>query len=279
MSLTIKNLSVSLGERLILQDVNLEILPRKTHVLMGPNGSGKSTLAQVLMGNTSYEVRSAKCELRINKKDITKLKPDERGREGLFLAFQNPVAIPGVNVANLLKMAYQLKKSTNKQINKLSNQQIKKTHNPALSIWEFNEMLVKKAKTLGIPQEFLRRSLNEQFSGGEKKKLEMLQAVVLEPKYAIFDEIDTGLDVDALKIVAEGISQLKNQGTGVLLITHYQRILKFVKPDSVHILVGGKIVKEGNYKLAQDVEKSGYKKWIGDKSQIQSSNFKSNPKS
>lgn len=259
MSLTIKNLSVSLGERLILNDVNLEILPGKTHVLMGPNGSGKSTLAQVLMGNTSYEVRSMKYEVRINGKDINKLEPDERGREGLFLAFQNPVAIPGVNVANLLKMAYQLLKETRKEVYNL--QKINKLHNPIFSVWEFNEMLVKKAKLLDIPQEFLRRSLNEQFSGGEKKKLEMLQAVVLEPKYAIFDEIDTGLDVDALKIVADGISQLRKRGTGVLLITHYQRILKFVKPDFVHILVGGKIVKEGNYKLAEEVERSGYKKW------------------
>ncbi len=154
MSLTIKNLSVSLGERLILKDVNLEILPGKTHVLMGPNGSGKSTLAQVLMGNLSYQIRSfdsaqdksKNYELRINGKDITKLKPDERGREGLFLAFQNPVAIPGVNVANLLKMAYQLRKQTteNRQQKTKEKNIPKKTHNPALSVWEFNEMLVKR---------------------------------------------------------------------------------------------------------------------------------------
>ncbi len=270
MSLIIKNLSVSLGEKIILKDVNLEILPGKTHVLMGPNGSGKSTLAQVLMGNPNYELGIKNYELRIDKKDITKMKPDERGREGLFLAFQNPVAIPGVNVANLLKMAYQLKKQTTDNLPAQAGKQQKpkdkilptKTYNPALSVWEFNEMLVKKAKSLYIPQEFLRRSLNEQFSGGEKKKLEMLQAVVLEPKYAIFDEIDTGLDVDALKIVADGISKLKKQGTGVLLITHYQRILKFVKPDFVHILVGGKIAEEGDYKLAQEIEKSGYKRWV-----------------
>ncbi|MBI4991345.1 ABC transporter ATP-binding protein [Candidatus Gottesmanbacteria bacterium] len=200
-------------------------------------------------------------ELKINGKDIKNLKPDERAREGLFLAFQNPVAIPGVSVANLLKTAYQIIQSTNYPINKLSNQQIKKTYNPALSVWEFNEMLVEKAKKLGIPQEFLRRSLNEAFSGGEKKKLEMLQALVLEPKYAIFDEIDTGLDVDALKIVAKAIDELKKTGCGVVVITHYQRILKFAKPDFVHILVKGKIVASDGGKLAQTVEKSGYKKW------------------
>ena len=206
------------------------------------------------MGNPSYEIKNQKSKIKINERNILNLKPDERGREGLFLAFQNPVAIPGVTVANLLKTAYQLKKSTSKQI--------KKTHTPALSVWEFNEMLVKKAKSLDIPQEFLRRGLNDQFSGGEKKKLEMLQALVLEPKYAIFDEIDTGLDVDALKTVASGIQKLKSQGTGVLLITHYQRNLRFVKPDFVHILVSGKIIAEGNFKLAEEIEKSGYKQWI-----------------
>ncbi len=262
MSLTIKNLSVSLAEKTILQGITLEIFLGKVHALMGPNGSGKSTLAQVIMGNENYKLPIANCQLLIDKKNIKNLKPDERAREGLFLAFQNPVAIPGVNMANLLKTAYQLKKSTNYPIYKSDNQQIRKLHNPALSVWEFNEMLVKKAKGLGIPQEFLRRSLNEQFSGGEKKQLEMLQAVVLSPAYAIFDEIDTGLDVDALKIVAVGVSNLKKEGTGILIITHYQRILKYVKPDFVHILVKGKIVDSGSYKLAQEVERNGYKKWL-----------------
>ena len=240
---------------------------------MGPNGSGKSTLAGVLMGNPSYELRIKNLELRIDKKNIIGLKPDERARAGLFLAFQNPISIPGVNVANLLKTAYQLNKEQ-----RTKNKEQKKTYNPALSVWKFNEILVKKAKALGIPQEFLRRSLNEEFSGGEKKKLEMLQAWILSPKYAVFDEIDTGLDVDALKIVARGITKLKKEKTGILIITHYLRILKYVKPDFVHILVNGEIVKSGGYKLAEIVEKNGYKKWTINKSQIQSPNIKSNPK-
>lgn len=262
MSLSINNLSVSISNREILHKISLEIFAGKIHVLMGPNGSGKSTLAGTIMGNTNYEVRSMKYELSINGKDISKLKPEERSGEGLFLAFQNPTAIPGVSIANLLKIAYQLRKLSNQPINQSTNKQIKMLHNPALSVWEFNEMLVKQAKTLGIPQEFLRRGLNDQFSGGEKKKLEMLQALILSPKYAIFDEIDTGLDVDALRTVASGIGRLKNGRSGILLITHYQRILKYVKPDYVHILVGGKIVEFGDYKLAQEVERNGYKKWL-----------------
>lgn len=258
MSLVIKNLSVVLGDRTILKSINLEIKQGKIHALMGPNGSGKSTLAQALMGSPNYELRSTNYELRINGKDIKDLKPDERGRLGLFLAFQNPVAIPGVSVANLLKTAYQLAKESKNQ--KVKN--AKKLYNPALSVWEFNEMLVNAAKTLGIPQEFLRKSLNEAFSGGEKKKLEMLQAAVLSPKFAIFDEIDTGLDVDALKVVASGINQLKKEGTGILVITHYLRILKYVKPDYVHILVNGQITESGSYKLAAEIEKKGYKKWL-----------------
>ena len=183
------------------------------------------------------------------------MRPDERARMGLFLAFQNPVGIPGVSVANLLRTAYSLK-TKNKD-----NKKKKTLHNPVLSVWEFNERLIKKAKRLGIPSEFLKRSLNEEFSGGEKKKLEMLQAIVLAPKYAIFDEIDTGLDVDALKVTSGGIEELRKEGTGILIITHYQRILRFVKPDFVHILIKGSIVATGDYKLAKEVEKNGYKNY------------------
>ncbi len=256
MSLLINNLSVYLDKRQILDGINLEVKQGTIHAIMGPNGSGKSTLAQALMGNSAYEIRSGKLE--VGKKDIRDLKPDEKAREGLFLAFQNPVAIPGVNVANLLKTAYQI---TKEPFDFAQGKQ-KKLYNPALSVWKFNEMLVEKAKKLGIPQEFLRRSLNEAFSGGEKKKLEMLQAVVLSPKYAIFDEIDTGLDVDALRIVARAIDELKRMGCGVLVITHYQRILKFAHPDFVHILVKGKIAVSGGEKLAIEVEKNGYRKWV-----------------
>ncbi|MBI4991361.1 ATP-binding cassette domain-containing protein, partial [Candidatus Gottesmanbacteria bacterium] len=234
MSLKIKNLSVSLGEKQILKDISLEVKPATIHAIMGPNGSGKSTLAQALMGNPNYKIQNPKSKIQINNKNIINYGPDDRAREGLFLAFQNPVAIPGVSVAKLLKTAYQLVKSKNKEsrhkvgIRNAVNAHSSQTasgHNPALSVWQFNEKLIEKAKRLGIPSEFLKRSLNEEFSGGEKKKLEMLQAIVLEPKYAIFDEIDTGLDVDALKVTSGGIEELRQKGTGILIITHYQRIL------------------------------------------------------
>jgi len=245
-SFKIKNLSVDLGKKQILKDITLEVQVGKLHALMGPNGSGKSTLGQTLMGNPNYEIKNKNANIKIDGKNLTNLKSDDRARLGLFLAFQNPISIPGVNVANLLKTAVNLIKKKSKQQN----------------VWEFNKLLVSKAKLLGIKQEFLSRSLNEEFSGGEKKKLEMLQAVVICPKFAIFDEIDTGLDIDALKVVARGLSQMKKQGTGILLITHYQRILRFVKPDFVHILVDGRIVESDGYKLAQTVEKNGYKKWV-----------------
>lgn len=256
MSLSIKNLSVDFGKKRILEDINLEIKNGKIHALMGPNGSGKSTFAQVLMGNPAYEIKNQKSKIKIDGKNILNWPADERARKGLFLSFQNPVPIPGVNVGNLLRTSVQ-----QKQTNKNKCQQIKRTHNPALNVWQFNEMLVKKAKSLNIPQEFLRRTLNEEFSGGEKKKIEMLQALVLTPKYAVFDEIDTGLDVDALKTVAQAIYQLKKEGCGIIIITHYQRILKFAKPDKVFILIKGKIVAEGDYKLALKIEENGYKEW------------------
>ena len=263
MSLKIINLFAALSDKLILKGINLAMNPGEVHVIMGPNGSGKSTLAGILMGNPAYKIKDQsvrqaqdeRSKIKINDKNIIDLRPDERARMGLFLAFQNPVGIPGVSVANLLRTAHSLK-TKNKD-----NKKKKTLHNPVLSVWEFNERLIEKAKKLGIPSEFLKRSLNEEFSGGEKKKLEMLQAIVLQPKYAIFDEIDTGLDIDALQIVACGIEQLKKEGTGILVITHYQRILKFAKPDYVHILVKGKIIESGDYKLAKEVEKNGYKRW------------------
>lgn len=229
---------------------------------MGPNGSGKSTLALALMGITNQELTMPagrqgvmNHELRMDGKNIKDLKPDERARLGLFLAFQNPVAIPGVSVANLLQTAY---RATHQEATK--NQKTV-THNPALNVWELNKMLVDKAQILDIPQEFLGRSVNDNFSGGEKKKLEILQALVLQPKYIIFDEIDTGLDVDALKIVSDCINNLSKKGAGILIITHYLRILKYLKPDFVHILADGKIVASGGYELAKAVEKTGYGKW------------------
>lgn len=251
MSLTVKHLSVFIKEKQILDDINLEILPGKVSVLMGPNGSGKTTLAGIIMGKPDNKLKIENAcptvrrgELKIGEKNISNLEADKRAKEGLFLAFQNPVAIPGVSVANILRVAYKAVKKKRK------------------SVSEFNEMLIKKAQKLTIRQDLLRRSLNEEFSGGEKKKLEMLQAMVLEPRYVIFDEIDAGLDIDAVKIISQEIFAMKKKGVGILLITHYQRILKYVRPDKVYVLIDGRIVKSGDYKLAQMVEKDGYKRWI-----------------
>src|SRR3990167_4482019 len=255
MSLTVKHLWASVAGKTILSDVSLEVKKGKVHALMGPNGSGKSTLAAVLMGNPAYEIDHSKTQININGKNITDLKVDERAKAGLFLAFQSPVSVPGITVANLLRTAIATVKGKNSQIKKPLK------HNPALSFAQFNQDLLEKAKSLNIGQELLRRSLNEDFSGGEKKKLEMLQAVVLSPSYAVFDEIDTGLDIDALKVVSDGIKALKEKSTGILIITHYQRILRYVKPDFVHILVGGRIVKSGPTELAEEIENKGYGKW------------------
>ncbi len=252
LKLKIKNLQVDVEGKEILKGISLEIASGEVHAIMGPNGSGKSTLAQAIMGHPNFKLKTQKSKLKIGQKDITNLKPNEKAKEGLFLAFQNPVAVPGVTVANFLKTAYQALKSTKGQSGKVAK------HNPSLSVWEFNERLVAKAKELALPQEFLRRSINDGFSGGEKKKVEMLQALVLEPKFAIFDEIDTGLDIDALKIVAYGIKKLKDRGCGILIITHYQRILKYIQPDFIHILINGKIVRSGGPKLAELLESKGY---------------------
>lgn len=254
MSLSVKNLSISLSKRLILQNIGLEITKGTVTALMGPNGSGKSTLAKTLMGITNQESGIRNYQLRMDGRNIRDRKPDERARLGLFLAFQNPIAIGGVNVANLLRTAFLSRKDNQRG-------KVKPAHNPALNVWDFNKMLVEKAKLLHIPKEFLGRYINEDFSGGEKKKMEMLQALILKPKYAIFDEIDTGLDIDSLKIVALGILELKKQNTGILIITHYLRILKYLKPDFVRVLINGRITASGGYKLAQKVEENGYGEW------------------
>ena len=239
--LTISNLHVAIGEKEIIKGLSLTIKSGEIHALMGPNGSGKSTLSYALMGHPGLEVRSGKIEA--GKKDIIDLKVDERAKLGLFLAFQNPLTVAGVPVASLLRTAYQ------------------KLHRDGqkFSVVEFNKELIAKAEQFGLDRSFLRRSLNDGFSGGEKKKVEMLQALTLKPKFVIFDEIDTGLDVDALKTVAHGVKLLVDQGSGVIIITHYQRILHHLKPDYVHILMDGRIVKSGDSSLAQRIEKEGYK--------------------
>jgi len=249
MSLQIKNLSASIADKKILNNISLEIKSKSITVLMGPNGSGKSTLAQVLMGHPGYNTQgSAKSEVLLDRIELLSLSAEKRAKLGLFLAFQNPISVPGVNVANLLRMA--------------SMEKHDKARKPDSNILEFNTKLLEKTKKLNIPKDLLRRGLNEDFSGGEKKKLEILQALVLNPKYAVLDEIDTGLDVDALKTVAQSIIELKKRGCGILIITHYQRILKFTKPDNVYILVDGQIKEKGNHMLAEYVEKNGYNKWL-----------------
>lgn len=256
MLLTVSNLHVSIDHKEILQGLSLKVRSGEVHVVMGPNGSGKSTFAYALLGHPAYSTNGKIC---IDKKNISQLSTEGRAKAGLFLALQSPIAIPGVTVTNLLRTAYEELHGVKKE----------RTHNPLLlhrrvgsmTIGEFMTMVKRHAKDLHIDESFLTRSIHDGFSGGEKKKIEMLTALVLAPKFAVFDEIDTGLDVDALRIVARGIETLATQGTGVIVITHYQRILKYIKPDRIHILVNGKIIKTGSALLAQDIEDHGYARY------------------
>ncbi len=236
--LEIKNLHVSTDNKEILKGVNLKINKGEVHAVMGPNGSGKSSLSLALMGHPRYKITAGK--ILLDGRNINLITPDKRAKLGLFLAMQYPVAVPGVSVFNLLR-------SANKN---LESQQV--------SALEFQKIVKKEMKNLKMDEKFLTRSINDGFSGGEKKKAEILQLSILKPKYAILDETDSGLDVDALKTVSKGISNVAGSEIGILLITHYQRILKYVKPDFVHILVDGKIVKSGDYKLAEEIESTGY---------------------
>src|SRR3972149_1833406 len=267
--LIIFNLRVSVMDKEILKGISLSVGSGEVHAVMGPNGSGKSTLAMALMGHPSYKVLSSKNKIQINGKNIVDLPTEERAKKGLFLAFQAPTAIPGVSVVNLLRSAYQEIYSANGQ----SGQKTDRLHNPLLSrrwqatgltLTEFTQQLKQYARLLHLSKDFLSRGIHDGFSGGEKKKVEMLQALALRPKFAVFDEIDTGLDVDALKTVASGIGWLKKQGTGVIVITHYQRILRYVKPDFVHVLVAGKIVDTGGAALAKKIEEQGYQRYLAE---------------
>lgn len=235
--LEIKDLHVSSDNKEILKGVSLKIKPGEIHALMGPNGSGKSSLSLALMGHPRYKITSG--SIKIDGKDITALTPDKRAKFGLFLAMQYPVAVPGVSVTNFLRS---------------SLRNLKENVTPA----EFVQTTREKMSELKIDESFATRSINDGFSGGEKKKMEVLQLSVLKPKYAVLDETDSGLDVDALKLVARGINNVASPGIGILLITHYQRILKYIQPDFVHILIDGKIVKSGGHKLAERVEEEGY---------------------
>ncbi len=258
--LKISDLKVTIGNKGILKGVDLVVGRGELHVVMGPNGSGKSTLAQVVAGHPSYKIESG--ELRFESWDIKKLKPDKRAKLGIFLGFQHPVEIPGVSVFNVLRRAKYIGSSghqvTRSPEKKKPDSQI--TRRPE-NLSKFREELLEYASSLKLSDDFLRRSLNEGFSGGEKKRSEILQMLALKPKLVILDEIDSGLDVDGLKLVAGAIKQftVNSPQSSVLLITHYARILKYLKPDFVHVMVEGKIIKSGKAKLAQEIEEKGYK--------------------
>lgn len=256
MTLVIKNLHASVEGKEILHGVSMTVKAGEVHAVMGPNGSGKSTLASVLLGHPSY---TAKGNVMVGDKSILKFPTEERAKAGLYLAFQSPVAISGVSVMNVLRSAYEARFAKKKTFPAVQNPVLARRMNVgSMSIGEFGDVVKSYAVRLDLKEELLRRSIHEGFSGGEKKKIEMLQALVLPTKFALFDEIDTGLDVDALRSVSKGIAELTKKGVGVLIITHYQRILHYVKPDVVHVLVNGKIVKTGKAQLAKIIEDEGY---------------------
>ena len=240
--LEINELKAGVEGKHILKGVNLSVEKGSIHAIMGPNGSGKSTLASILMGHPSYEVESGKALLE--GKEVFEMTPDERAKAGMFLAFQYPIAIPGVNVVNFLRAA------------------LKAHRGGDMPIKDFRILLKEQMNLLSMQQSFASRYVNDGFSGGEKKRLEILQMAMLNPKMVLLDETDSGLDIDALKVVAEGINRTMTKDRGVLLVTHYQRILDFVKPNFVHVMMNGKIVKSGGPELALELEKQGYD-WLG----------------
>lgn len=248
--LTIKNLHASVEDKEILKGLNLEIKAGEVHAIMGPNGAGKSTLASIVAGNETYEVTEG--EIILDGEDIAELAPEERAHAGVFLSFQYPVEIPGVSVTNFIKTAINESRKAKGQEEMPANEMLKKIR--------------EKSELLEMDKKFLSRSLNEGFSGGEKKRNEIFQMAMLEPKVAILDETDSGLDIDALRIVANGVNKLKSADNAVVVITHYQRLLDYIVPDFVHVLMDGKIVKSGTKELALELEEKGYD-WI--KAEIQ----------
>lgn len=243
--LSIKNLKASIGDKEILKGINLEVKPGEVHAIMGPNGSGKSTLASVLAGREDYDITGGSVEFL--GKDLLELSPEDRAREGIFLAFQYPVEIPGVTTTNFLKTAVN-------EIRKYRGEE-------PMDAVSFLKMMKEKSKLVEIDQTLLSRSLNEGFSGGEKKRNEVFQMAMLEPKLAILDETDSGLDIDALRIVASGVNKLKSADNATIVVTHYQRLLDYIVPDFVHVLWNGRIVKSGTKELALELEEKGYD-WI-----------------
>jgi Fe-S cluster assembly ATP-binding protein len=239
--LKIKNLKATINEKLILKGLDLNIKSGEVHAIMGPNGSGKSTLANVLSGKNGYDIEG---EINFDGMNLNDLKIEERAQKGIFLAFQYPLEIPGVNTNNFLKTSL--------------NSVRKARGEKELDTLTFLKLIKEKAKELNIDEKFLSRQLNVGFSGGEKKKNEILQMKLLEPKLSILDETDSGLDIDALRIVADGVNSYKNKENAFLIITHYQRLLDYIKPDFIHVLSAGKIVKTGNADLGDQLEKTGY---------------------
>ena len=240
--LDIKNLKAQIEDKTILNGVNLKVNKGEVHAIMGPNGSGKSTLSSVIAGNEDYEVSSG--SIKYEGDDLLDMAPEERSHRGVFLSFQYPVEIPGLSVSNFIKTAINEKRKAFGQAN--------------ISAKELLQLFKEKCEMLNIDKEYLSRSLNEGFSGGEKKRNEIFQMAMMEPKLSILDETDSGLDIDALKIVANGVNSLKSSSNSIILITHYQRLLNYIVPDFVHILKDGKIVMSGDKSLAQKLEKEGY---------------------
>lgn len=235
--LSLEHLSISIDDKPLIQDISFSIEPGKIYTLMGPNGSGKSTLAAAIAGHPNYHVTGT---MLFNGEDIRKLSPDLRAKNGIFLSFQYPKSIPGVSISNFLRTAY------------------KAVHQKEMRVFEFQKKLKSTMEFLDIPISFMERSINEGFSGGEKKKTEILQAMILEPKLIILDETDSGLDIDALRVVADGVKKLMTPSSSILLITHYERILKYLTPDHVLVMKHGRIIAQGGKDLAAEIEEKGF---------------------